>query len=556
MPYRCCAPNCLSGCGRKLPKNVHMFSIKRSDWTLYERAIPREGLKINSATRICSLHFHPECISWTSSDSNLRRTKEPRRKPRLVGGSIPTVFPNCPKYLSSGPTPSRSVTTSAEARWSHSIPKPEVEVLEMLEKNEKLESLEDISKMRWKSCSFRHESDRFLIFLHNLEETRILGSLIINSDFNFTVKLFGFSIDSSEFHHLLINRKKLTYKTELDNCIALLRNMSTEDSSPYKKASRLLEEVRSDDILIAFMKEQLILKEVSPTKRRFSPKLFSFAYFWRSASTHCYKILQQLFMLPSITTLNRLSKNVPSTAHDSYLKLRCQHLKEMERTCILMIDEVYTAEKLEISASGQIVGLTDDNEAAKTVLVFMVKSLAHDFSEVIKLVPCRNLTASVLKSHFDDVMMVLSKYVFVQAVSVDNHIINRKLYEMLRSEDSTCSHGHKIKHPFNEGDFLFLMFDVTHGLKNVFNNFHVRQVFKYPDTNGVIKKASFNDLNEIYKLESSRPLRAAHKLTAESLNPSSASKVSPKHALGKSTVFMNLFIGVTVCFPCRCMYDL
>ena len=60
-----------------------------------------------------------------------------------------------------------------------------------------------------------------------------------------------------------------------------------------------------------------------------------------------------------------------------------------------------------------------------------------------------------------------------------------------------------ITHPFKADDFLFLLFDSTHELKNVFNNFHVREVFKYADENGAIKKASYNDFYQIYKLESS-----------------------------------------------------
>ena len=84
-------------------------------------------------------------------------------------------------------------------------------------------------------------------------------------------------------------------------------------------------------------------------------------------------------------------------------------------------------------------------------------------------------------------MDLLSKHVFVQAISADNHIINRKLYEMLRTDNGT-NLTYMITHPFKADDFLFLLFDTTHGLKNVFNNFHVREVFKYPDENGAIKK--------------------------------------------------------------------
>lgn len=86
----------------------------------------------------------------------------------------------------------------------------------------------------------------------------------------------------------------------------------------------------------------------------------------------------------------------------------------------------------------------------------------------------------------------------------------------------------------------------------MFNNFHVRETFKYPDGNGDIQKASFNDLNQIYKLESSRSLRAAHKLTAESLNPSSAAKVSPKHALGERMPL--IFTRFLLTFLCEFLY--
>lgn len=290
-----------------------MFSIRRSDWSSYERAIPRKNLNITSATRICSLHFQPECISLSSSDSNPRRATGQRKKPRLVPGSIPTLFPNCPRYLSSAPIVKRSLTTSIEARRGY-IPEPEIEVLDLLEKEEKLGSLNDVFKMSWKGCSFRFEDETFFLFIHNDEETQILGSLTIGSDLSFSAKLLGFPIALREFGHILVNKTKLTYKTELDNCIAHLKNMVLKEVSPYKEALRLLGGMNSDDEFIEFVKEQLLLKDASPNKRQYSPKLYSLAFFWRSASTHCYKILQQLFVLPSISTINRLSSNVPSSA--------------------------------------------------------------------------------------------------------------------------------------------------------------------------------------------------------------------------------------------------
>ena len=56
---------------------------------------------------------------------------------------------------------------------------------------------------------------------------------------------------------------------------------------------------------------------------------------------------------------------------------------------------------------GKIVVLTSDNEPAKTVLAFMVKSLRSEFAEIVSLIPVYSLTAVKLRNHFDDVMFLL-----------------------------------------------------------------------------------------------------------------------------------------------------
>lgn len=302
-----------------------------------------------------------------------------------------------------------------------------------------------------------------------------------------------------------------------------------------KKLHVFFKSLQSDNTFLNFVLEQLQLRSISPQRRRYSPKMLSFAYFWRNASTHCYKMLSEFFSLPAITTLNRLSCDVPTSADEEYFKLRTRHLKDSEKTMILLIDEIYTAERLELNASGELIGLTESNDLAKTVLVFMVTSLKANFSEVVFLLPVRNLTSDVLVENFLKVLSFLSLHVLVQAVSVDNHVVNRKLYSFLHQtyhverEDSESI----IRHPFKSDDLLFLLFDSTPCIKNVFNNFHTRRTFTFIGTNDTPEKAHFNDLNRICTLESGQAVRGAHKLSHSILNPTSTSKVSPKHALGK-----------------------
>ena len=233
-----------------------------------------------------------------------------------------------------------------------------------------------------------------------------------------------------------------------------------------------------------------------------------------------------------------MTENVSSFSSDEYFKLRCKHLSDPEKTVILLIDEVYTAEKLEIDAKGQLVGMTDSNEPAKTVLVFMVKSLRAKFSEVVSLVPTRSLKADTLLEHFHKVILFLSSYLLVQAVSVDNHVVNRKLYlSLLKSfcvDPENVEKQSVIRHPYHASEFLFLLYDGTHCIKNFFNYFHVRRKFRsFNIESNVVEEASFKHLEKIYQLESAQSLRSAHKLSSATLYPTSISKVSAKHALGE-----------------------
>lgn len=543
MPNRCCVPGCQTGYGnKKIPRNVHIFRIPESDFKTFENAIPRANFTISHSTRICSRHFLSSCLDYTSNDSNQSRlassTCSTLKNPRLKAGSVPTLFPNCPSYLSkTTPTPR---TTAASTR---NVEQPELpavsEVIDSLNENDRIETLKSIVDHNdlTSNSSFILRDDKLTIYIHDEQHHRILGRMEISRDLTFTAYILDSVIPAEEFSHLLCTCGQITYFTELSNCVVVMKN-KTEflDSGAHKKLFDGMKSIHNDvdDDFVNFILEQLQLKCISPNRRRYSTQLYAYAYFWRSASSSCYKQLCEVLCLPTIKTLNRLSSTVPSDSNREYLSVRCQHLSDEEKTCILLIDEVYTAEKVELNAAGQLVGQTEAGESAKTVLAFMAKSLRSSFSEMISLIPVRNLTGIELKSHFDQVMVLLKDLLFIQVVSVDNHAINRTLYSLIRaSEDEEIPSI--VEHPNYPDEKLFLLFDSTHNLKNVFNNFHVRQVFRYPTLDGnSIDKACFRDLVSIYKNESGQSLRRAHKLTKDILNPSSTSKVSPKHALGKS----------------------
>ena len=90
----------------------------------------------------------------------------------------------------------------------------------------------------------------------------------------------------------------------------------------------------------------------------------------------------------------------------------------LEEKVVLTIDEVYTAQRVEYS-NGAFVGLTEDGLPAKTVLTFMVQSIAGKYKDVVCLVPV------LLRSWFDKVLNALNDIFFIVAVCTDNHVCNR-----------------------------------------------------------------------------------------------------------------------------------
>ena len=97
---------------------------------------------------------------------------------------------------------------------------------------------------------------------------------------------------------------------------------------------------------------------------------------------------------------------------------------------------------------------------------------------------------------------------------------------------------HSVVHPTRQTERLFLLFDFTHNLKNVFNAFVNKDRMNVP-TNGyelILEEkclALFSHIKRLYALEEGKSLKIAHSLKKASLNPSNIARTSPLHALSK-----------------------
>ena len=97
---------------------------------------------------------------------------------------------------------------------------------------------------------------------------------------------------------------------------------------------------------------------------------------------------------------------------------------------------------------------------------------------------------------------------------------------------------HCIRHPTQKDKYLYLLFDFTHCLKNIFNNFLNKNRMHLPSTgyeaiSGDFCVAEFSHIKRLYALEKHKTLKIAHKLKKNSLNPRSIARTSPLHAFSK-----------------------
>ena len=144
-------------------------------------------------------------------------------------------------------------------------------------------------------------------------------------------------------------------------------------------------------------------------------------------STALYKKLRELLILPSVSRLRQISGSISVQTGKlglTYLKERTSHLLPIERKVVLIVDEVYTAQRIEY-CNGQFIGLTKDGTPSKTVLTFMVQSIYSKYRDVVCLVPISKLDSGLLREWFCKVMEGLKDVFLVLAVSAGNHVCNR-----------------------------------------------------------------------------------------------------------------------------------
>jgi len=457
MVYTCCVPKCNTGYkSNKSKEKIALFKFPedndlRQQWI---RAIPRKGWNPTNSHKVCAKHFVADDFITTSHDhrsprKNARSSNELQRV-RLKPSKVPHIFPNLPDYLSVTTPKPRSTKLASSSARQNSENALISQQNENLFQSEKLISFEDFKtkiSVEPLPSGYITEVGGNCILFHYLnyseqlvDAPKLLASIIVMNTLEVKIFVHSAVLPRSAYSHLL-HSDILQSISEFSNLLALCKSLCEIDNVSngifISLAISLLDRYvdaessseSSEDILplIQFVVEQLNLALVPKNGRRYSSRTITTAFLWQLSSSCLYKKLRGLLILPSISLLRKFSTDlaVESATFDlAYLKQRSVSLTEQERLVVLMMDEVYTAQRVEYT-NGTFVGLTEEGSPAKTVLAFMVQSICGNYKDVVCLVPVDKLDSSLLKCWFFKVMEFLKGIFNVVAVSADNHVCNR-----------------------------------------------------------------------------------------------------------------------------------
>ena len=503
MVYKCTALNCRSGYdGENKDSTLTYHAFPLQDQKLLQvwlKRLARKDFTPSKYSKLCSLHFASDDFIVKSNDLNNRRkrkresTKLVRR--RLKDDAVPSILNGLPSYYTPKSELRRSGLSASSSRHENQASRL-AERCETFLNYDKVENFEElIEKLpeelhRQKYLLHNRDSGAFLIHLSEETTPSPLATIFINANLEIEIYQNQAFLPSSAYKHILPT-KKVTLLSQLANLIAFAKNKIQNKAILEDQFQSNISNLNLDFLLVTqnqqqvsflkFLLEQINLLFTGKHHRRYSAELLMMAYIIFSTSPRAYERLleEQAVILPSTKTLKKITMNLNSNKgldDKQYLQLRFSQLNAFDRNVLVMIDEIYLSKRVEASG-GQVIGLTNDCQIATTALCFIVKSLSSGYKDMVGIYPVKNLKAPTQKECFDKILILLHDVGFnVVGISVDNAAPNRKFYK-----DFLCEGCWKasIPNPFTGGE-IFLIFDLTRIIKNIYNNFLTRKIFKLP----------------------------------------------------------------------------
>ncbi|KAH8022748.1 hypothetical protein HPB51_004272 [Rhipicephalus microplus] len=308
MPNKCCVPGCTGN--YKTGKKIQVFSFPKDADALKQwlRAIPRKDFVPTSCTKVCADHFDASCIEKTTSytDPRTGRVIEVAlRVPRLRPGSVPTVFPGCPSYLSVRDQSTRETPDAKRSRQEASQLARAVEEslasYEAEQERDRFSSLEELrARLQGVSVSpkwtviHKEECSMFLNII-DYREPCLNASLTVFANLEVFACYQGSPIKNLGSAVVPDSVQKVSSLLEILNNLSMLseerctyRHLAQAIHSLLDKLEASIDEGKKETV--NFMKEQLLL--LSAKRIQYSAQVMVFACILRTMSPHAYKFLR------------------------------------------------------------------------------------------------------------------------------------------------------------------------------------------------------------------------------------------------------------------------
>ena len=536
---------CCVVCGHQNSDDIshHKFPTNKVVRKIWISRLPLKNWKLTTSSLLCSRHFLPSDFKENSTDSNKRGTRHSSgdqiKRRLLKRDAIPSIWPGLKNHVAkekvSRPTglslPSeRAGIAAAKAMEEDAIPS--------------LECLKTCDvKLPSGVIKFLGDSSVSFVKISTEEVPRIQYSVKIVDSMKYEILWSEMLLEPNELlkeKNIPEKISSLSFLTKLVCALDAMNNPLSEEQMINNLVNKI-EVLGNGNRKTSFLCEQLRLVEKKPKARRYSQELLGMACMWRSISAALYKQIQRddVFTLPDEKYIKRLSSAVTvdydlSDATKAYLQTRKERLSKKDLSINVIIDEVYVEKSMQY-VNGKFYG-NENGDLTKTLLCVMIKSVAGDYEDVITMSPISEISATKIYTVWKNVVKCTTELGFdVVATTSDGHRANMKLFKTLLCQGKWKTH---IPNPYQDGKKIFLLFDSTHLLKNIYHNFRGKECFVCPPPNFSSDDASsktnlypnFAHVRELQHVEMGKPIKIAHKLNDKVINPRALEKTNVKLA--------------------------
>ena len=492
MGRKCCVTNCRGNYDFKSKEKVFRLPVDENERKRWLSVIPRDNTPNTKDTVVCERH-------WPNGYETVMHYGKQRPL------NLPSLF-SCvkPSLLRTSVLPPRAtIRSSAEVR-------------------SQLADELDAFNQKDKICSF--ESLQSQILNHNFG-----FSLIINNTDEATFLQSEDLLERTGIHKFLVKiNGDLSFEAFHSGVKCSIISLSRNRVSQFTRWSQIEEDVRFLHTSIPSWKADVLheqaaslgVKQVGERKYSNSTIVRAFTYFVISRTS--YNRIRNDFELPSVTTLTRLTSATKRYDDISYYTRIFSNLPSEQRTCVLLVDEVYVKCLLQYH-SGEVFGqaTNNPNKLANTVLSYMVICMFGGPRFLCKMLPVRQLEADYL---FDQTKLLLNNLKEsggnVVAIICDGNRVNQALFKKFDTIN-----------PWRTKNNLFLLFDYVHFLKNIRNNWitEATQELEFV-LDGKKQIARWSDIKKLYYYESKEVVKMSP-LTYEAVCPTPIERQKVKTCL-------------------------